>query len=114
MQLPDCYIKSEVSSNGFETKKRRNCNAAHYQNAACAGGGGAAKALYLAKPPQEEGASLAVPIKCIHILGDEGCSVRKLQRKNAEETVVTHLSREKRYKVPAETISFFKNHENVL
>ena len=108
------FIRSAVFLNPvFETKKKRNYSAAHYQNTACAGGR-AAKTLYLAKTFQEEGPSLAVPIKCIHILGDEGCSVRKLQRKNAEETVVTHLSREKRYKVPAETISFFKNHENVL
>ena len=118
LKLMQCsrFIRSAVFLNPvFETKKRVKYSAPYYPNASFASGG-AVRSASLTKPVKDAEASLAVPIKCIHIQGDEGCPLplRKLQRNNAEETVFTHLPRYKRYKVPAETISFFKNHENVL
>lgn len=61
---------------------------------------------------------LSIPIKIIHVIGDEDTKARSLYRKiqkiNKGETEIIHLSPEKRYKVPSETLRFYKKYENVL
>ncbi|MGM9927401.1 MAG: hypothetical protein ACI35P_05560 [Bacillus sp. (in: firmicutes)] len=59
-----------------------------------------------------------VPLKIIHVMGNDQKKqfylYQNLRKRNKAETEIVYLFPEKRYKVTAETIRFFKKYESVL